>query len=62
VGIVVHRKVGDRVERGEPLCTIHHGARGEPPERVAARIAAAYAIGAEAPPSRAMLLERMGEP
>jgi pyrimidine-nucleoside phosphorylase/thymidine phosphorylase len=62
VGIVIHRKVGDRVERGEPLCTIHHGARGEPPERVAARIAAAYAIGAEAPPSRAMLLERMGEP
>jgi pyrimidine-nucleoside phosphorylase/thymidine phosphorylase len=62
VGIVVHRKVEDRVERGEPLCTIHHGARGEPPERVAARIAAAYAIGAEAPPSRAMLLERMGEP
>ena len=61
VGIEVHHKVGDRVERGEPLCTIHHGARGEPPERVAARIAAAYAIGAEAPPARAMLLERMGE-
>ena len=62
VGIVVHRKVGDPVERGEPLCTIHHGPGGEGPDRVAARVAAAYAIGDEAPPARAILLERMGEP
>jgi pyrimidine-nucleoside phosphorylase/thymidine phosphorylase len=62
VGIVVHRKVGDRVDRGEPLCTIHHGARGEAPERVAARIAAAYVIGTEAPRRRGIVLERMGEP
>ena len=24
VGIIVHRKIGDRVTAGEPLCTIHH--------------------------------------
>jgi len=23
VGIVVHKKIGDRVAEGEPLCTIH---------------------------------------
>jgi pyrimidine-nucleoside phosphorylase/thymidine phosphorylase len=62
VGIVLHRKTGDRVERGDPLCTLHHGPGGEPPERVAARMVAAYAIGPEAPPRRAILLERMGEP
>jgi pyrimidine-nucleoside phosphorylase/thymidine phosphorylase len=59
VGIVVRRKVGDRVERGEPLCTIHHGERGEAPGRVAARVAAAYRIGPEAPPRRPLVLERM---
>ncbi|MFT3914272.1 MAG: thymidine phosphorylase [Anaeromyxobacteraceae bacterium] len=45
VGIVVHRKLGDRVERGEPLATIHHGERGEDPARVAMRLATAWRIG-----------------
>jgi pyrimidine-nucleoside phosphorylase/thymidine phosphorylase len=62
VGIVVHHKTGDRVERGEPLCTIHHGRGGEPPDRVATRLSAAWAIGPEAPPRRGLVLERMGEP
>jgi pyrimidine-nucleoside phosphorylase/thymidine phosphorylase len=62
VGIVLRRKVGDRVERGEPVCTIHHGTGGEPPERAAARIAAAYRIGPDAPAPRPLVLERMGEP
>jgi len=44
-GIVVHKKLGDRVERGEPLCTLHGGRGGEPPERVALRAAAAWRIG-----------------
>ncbi|HSM92669.1 MAG TPA: thymidine phosphorylase [Anaeromyxobacteraceae bacterium] len=58
-GIVVHKRVGDRVERGEPLCTLHCGRSGEPPERAAARAVAAWRIGpgpAEAPP---LLIERM---
>jgi pyrimidine-nucleoside phosphorylase len=33
VGLVLHKKVGDRVARGEPLCTIHYNAE--------ARVAAA---------------------
>jgi pyrimidine-nucleoside phosphorylase len=59
VGILVHRKLGDRVERGEPLATIHHGERGEAPERVAARLAAAWRIGREAAPPVPLLLERL---
>jgi pyrimidine-nucleoside phosphorylase/thymidine phosphorylase len=62
VGIVVRRKVGEPVERGEPIATIHHGAGGEPPARAAARIAAAWRIGPEAPPPRPLVLERMAEP
>jgi pyrimidine-nucleoside phosphorylase/thymidine phosphorylase len=58
-GIRVRKRLGDRVERGEPLCTLHCGAAGEPPERVAGRVAAAWRIGpAEvAPPP--LLIERM---
>lgn len=59
VGIVVRKKVGDPVERGEPLCTVHEGDRGEPRERVAARLAAAWRIGAEAPPARPLVIERL---
>jgi pyrimidine-nucleoside phosphorylase len=59
VGILVHRKLGDRVEKGEPLATIHHGERGEAPERVAARLAAAWRIGREAAPPAPLLLERL---
>jgi pyrimidine-nucleoside phosphorylase len=60
VGIVVHRKLGDRVEPGEPLATIHHGARGEDPARVALRLAAAWRIGEDGPaPRRPLVLETL---
>ncbi|HYG67747.1 MAG TPA: thymidine phosphorylase [Anaeromyxobacteraceae bacterium] len=59
VGIVVHRKLGERVERGEPLATIHHGDRGEAPDRVVARLAAAWRIGPEAVGPPPLVLERM---
>jgi pyrimidine-nucleoside phosphorylase len=59
VGILVHRKLGDRVEKGEPLATIHHGERGEAPDRVAARLAAAWRVGAEAVPPVKLVLERL---
>ena len=46
VGLVVHKKVGEAVRAGEPLCTIHHGAGGrEAPEAVADRVVRAYQIG-----------------
>ncbi len=59
VGIVVHRRIGDRVERAEPLCTVHEGDRSEPQERVAARLARAFRIGAERADPPPLLLERI---
>jgi pyrimidine-nucleoside phosphorylase len=32
VGILIHRKVGDPVRRGEPLFTVHANAEGRLPE------------------------------
>jgi len=62
VGIVLRRKVGDRVEAGEPLCLVHRNDGGEPQERVAARIAAAYRIGPGPAAAGPLVLERMAEP
>ena len=50
VGLVVSKKVGDRVEKGESLCTVHHGDLGrETPAEVVKRVLAAYAVGAGEP-------------
>jgi pyrimidine-nucleoside phosphorylase/thymidine phosphorylase len=59
VGIVVHKKLGDGVARGEPLCTVHEGDRSEAQDRVAARLAAAWRIGERAPAAAPLVLERM---
>lgn len=58
-GIVVHRRLGDRVERGEPLCTLHFGDAAGAPDRSAARAAAAWRLGPgpAAPPP--LIIERM---
>ncbi len=59
VGIVLARKVGDRVEQGAPLARVH----GRTPERVArvvAEVAAAYAIGDAAVERPPLLLETIG--
>jgi pyrimidine-nucleoside phosphorylase/thymidine phosphorylase len=61
VGLVVHRRIGDPVARGEPLCTVHEGDRSEPRARVTARIEAAFRVGrAGAPPP--LVLERLTGP
>jgi pyrimidine-nucleoside phosphorylase/thymidine phosphorylase len=62
VGLVLRRKVGDQVARGDPLLTVHRNAGGEPQPRVTARILAAYRIGPGpvAPPPP--ILERMAAP
>ena len=59
VGIVVHKKLGDRVERGEPLCTVHEGAGSEPRERIAARLVRAWTLAAAPPRPRPLVLERV---
>jgi pyrimidine-nucleoside phosphorylase/thymidine phosphorylase len=60
-GILLCKKVGDRVGRGEPLAVLHCGDRGaEPPEAVAERVARAWRIG-EAPAAPGpLILERIG--
>jgi len=61
VGILLRRKVGERVVQGEPLATLHAARQGgEPVEAVAARVAAAYRLG-DAPASPGpLVLERIG--
>ena len=59
VGLVVHRKLGERVERGEPLCTVHEGERSEPRDRVSARLQAAWRIAPAAPAPGPLVLERL---
>jgi pyrimidine-nucleoside phosphorylase len=59
VGLVVARKLGDRVERGEPLCTVHAGPRSEGRDAIVARLQRAWAIGPSGPPARPLVLERL---
>ncbi len=54
VGVVLHKKVGDPVQQGEPLATVH--ARTEDAARqVTARVAAAFLVAASAQPRRLLL-------
>ena len=54
VGIVLQKKVGDRVEAGEALATVH--ARTEEAARqVTSRVAAAFLLSAPAQPRRLLL-------
>ena len=62
VGLIIRKKVGERVEAGEPLATVHLGRRGaERPEAVAERVRRAYQIGAQAVPAEPLVLARMAE-
>ena len=54
VGLVVHRKAGDPVRRGETLATLHL-ARAEGQEQWADRCLDAFATGAEAPARRPLI-------
>lgn len=56
VGVLVHKKVGDRVERGEPLATLQTADRAV--ERARAEVAGAFTIGQVAAP-RPLVLARI---
>ncbi len=61
VGIVLCRKVGEAVERGAPLATLHAARAGsEAVEAVAARVAAAYRLGPDPASPGPLLLDRIG--
>lgn len=56
VGITVHKKVGDRVERGERLCTVHYNRE----ERLAAArelLEKSFEIEQNPPPARPLVVE-----
>jgi pyrimidine-nucleoside phosphorylase len=57
VGILLHKKVGDAVQVGEPLATVH-ARTDEGARQVALRIAAAFRLTASAEP-RPLLLRRV---
>jgi pyrimidine-nucleoside phosphorylase len=60
VGLLVHRKVGDVVQAGEPLCTVHYGDKGrEAPEAVADRVLRAYQIGEHPLPPELLIISRI---
>ncbi|MBI5068438.1 MAG: thymidine phosphorylase [Deltaproteobacteria bacterium] len=61
VGVVLRHKVGEAVERGAPLATLHAARQGgEPVEAVAARVAAAYRLGPDPASPGPLVLERIG--
>jgi len=49
VGLIVHKKVGERVARGDVLCTLYYNSRERLP-RAVEQVRAAFAIGPSAPP------------
>jgi pyrimidine-nucleoside phosphorylase/thymidine phosphorylase len=45
VGVLLHKKLGDRVAEGEPLCTVLANAEGPALDRAIAEVAAAFEVG-----------------
>ena len=59
VGVVLEKKIGDRVAAGETLAIIHARSAGDA-ENIASRVAAAFAVAARAQPRR-LVLARVAE-
>jgi pyrimidine-nucleoside phosphorylase len=60
VGLVVHKKIGDRVIPGEPLVTVHYNADARLREATQL-IASAYTVGPEPPQGSRPLVKRVIE-
>ena len=58
VGIVVHRKLGDAVSAGEPLCTIHYNSETQADE-AAALLQKRFRIAEAAPAKKKSLVHRV---
>ena len=59
VGIVLHRKRGDRVAEGETLAEIHAPSDAAA-EEAAAELVAAYTFGDQPPAERSVILDVLG--
>lgn len=59
VGVVLHRKVGEPVTSGQPLCTVHARDEGPQLQSALAMIAGAYAIGEGPAEVEPLILERI---
>jgi len=51
VGLEVLKKVGERVEAGEPICRVHEGPRSEPRPAMTARLQRAWRLEGSPPPA-----------
>jgi len=58
VGLEFHKRIGDRVEKGEPLATIHYNSDATLPE-AKSRIAESYHISEETPREKQPLIRRI---
>jgi pyrimidine-nucleoside phosphorylase len=58
VGLEFHKRIGDRVETGDPLATIHYNAQAKLAE-AATLIAGSYVIGADKPSAARPLVRRI---
>jgi pyrimidine-nucleoside phosphorylase len=58
VGIVLHKKVGDAVDRGEPLCTVHYTA-DDRAARSKALLESSFVIADAPPATRRPLVHRV---
>jgi pyrimidine-nucleoside phosphorylase/thymidine phosphorylase len=58
VGVILHKKVGDRVEAGEALCTVLHNETAAK-DAALAMIVDAYTLGDEALTAPALIAERL---
>jgi pyrimidine-nucleoside phosphorylase len=56
VGLEFHKRIGERVEKGERLATIHYNAQGKLQE-AKEKIAASFVVGDEAPGERKLVLQ-----
>lgn len=57
-GVVVHARIGDRVEAGAPLATLELGARGVDAEALCGRVRGAFGIAEAAPRPRPLIASR----
>ncbi len=60
-GLLVHARLGDAVEAGQPLATVLVGEREVDVDDLVSRTAAAFAVGPEEPASRPLILGTVDE-